>query len=81
MRVSDYYTIHSVIDNTRRLMVLQGLEYKDFDPVTLAAQAVAVCDSKNKLKAIVKNLKELLARYDQYYSPKIQSSEANNDRD
>lgn len=79
MRVSDYYTVHSVIDNTRRLMVLQGLEYKDFDPVTLAAQAVAVCDSKNKLKAIVKNIKELLVRYDQYYYPARRGG--NNDRD
>ena len=75
MRVSDYYDIHREIETVRGLMIQNGAKYEDFDPVNIAARVVAVCDSKNKLRSIIKNLKELLVRYEMYYEPRVFNNE------
>lgn len=75
MRVSDYSDIHREIETVRSLMIQNGAKYEDFDPVKIAARVVAVCDSKNKLKSIIKNLKELLVRYELYYEPRVFNNE------
>ncbi|MBQ2622340.1 MAG: hypothetical protein IJF84_13455 [Thermoguttaceae bacterium] len=67
----DYSDVHNEIEHIRSHMVQCGVEYKDFDPVIVAARAVAVCDSRKKLQTIIKTLKEFLIRYEQYYKPEV----------
>lgn len=67
----DYVDVHNEIQRVRNTMTQNGEQYKDFDPVLVAARAVAVCDSKKKLQQIYRTLHEFLIRYEQYYKPEV----------
>lgn len=70
MDVEQIRFVHDKIEQIRDAMKSNHISFDKYDPVELAAEAIAVSDTKAKVRKIIGYLRELCDRYDQYYSPK-----------
>ena len=71
MTNKDVRAVNIEVKLSRQKLESNGQKFEEFEPLTLAAQVVALCDTKNKLRQIILILKELDKRYDDLYYPEL----------
>lgn len=72
MTNADVRAVNIEVQLRRQKLEANGQKFDEFEPLTLAAHVVALCDTKNKLRQIILLLKELDKRYDDLYRPELQ---------